>query len=78
MDWASYIFKQIHEFKTNAPSNTRMPYPILITKICRTQGASSEKYKENGWLEPGIINSTVLTKSMSQSRVPRTALGGIT
>ncbi|KAF7116035.1 hypothetical protein RHSIM_RhsimUnG0040400 [Rhododendron simsii] len=30
---------------------------------------------ENGRLEPRIINSSVLTKSMSQSRVPRAALG---
>ncbi|KAF7133347.1 hypothetical protein RHSIM_Rhsim09G0090100 [Rhododendron simsii] len=30
---------------------------------------------ENGRLEPGIINSSILTKSMSQSRVPRAAPG---
>jgi hypothetical protein len=76
VDWASYIFLQIVEFKTSAPLNTRMPYPCLITKICRAQGATSEKFMENGRLEPGIINSAILAKSQSQSRHPRAAPGG--
>ncbi|KAF7149149.1 hypothetical protein RHSIM_Rhsim03G0134100 [Rhododendron simsii] len=32
------------------------------------QGATSEKFMENGRLERGIINSSILTKSMSQSK----------
>ncbi|KAI8551259.1 hypothetical protein RHMOL_Rhmol06G0171500 [Rhododendron molle] len=75
-DSASYIFKQIVEFKASAPTNSRMPFPYLITKICKEQGATASKYMEKSRLEPGIINITVLTKSMSQTRVPRATPAG--
>lgn len=70
-DWAKYIFKKMIEFKANAPAQTRMPFPCLVTKICKSSGVMSSKYAELERLKPGILNSTTLTKSISQSRVPR-------
>lgn len=77
IDWSAYIFKQLIEFKANAPTQTRMPFSCLITKICFDQGVSSvREYAELTKLESGIINSTILTKSISQSRIPRGMPGG--
>lgn len=76
IDWSAFIFKQLIEFKANVSPSTRMPYPCLITKICRRHGVAGQKYLEKTRLEPGIINKNILTKSVTQSQVPRGVLGG--
>ncbi|KAG5528688.1 hypothetical protein RHGRI_029382 [Rhododendron griersonianum] len=53
-----------------------MPFPCLIMKICKKYGVIEQKYAEKTKLEPGILNSSILTKSVSQSRVPRSLPGG--
>lgn len=75
-DWAKYIFKKMFEFKAIAPAQTRMPFPCLVTKICKSSGVRNGKYVELEKLNPGILNSTTLTKSISQSRVSRNIPGG--
>ncbi|KAF7131954.1 hypothetical protein RHSIM_Rhsim09G0079300 [Rhododendron simsii] len=67
-DWAKYIFQQMVEFKANVPTQTRMPYPCMVTKICLEKGVPRDAYEEWGKLEPGIINSSILTRSASQVR----------
>lgn len=75
-NWVEYIFGQIVEFKIVAALQTRMPYPCLIKKICRKYGVTGQKYAEKTKLEPGVINSNILTRSTSQSRAPRNLPGG--
>lgn len=71
-----YIFGQIIESKTVAALQMRMPYLCLITKICRKYRVTGQKNAEKPKLEPGIINSSILTKSVSQSQVPRSLPSG--
>lgn len=67
IDESAYIFKQLIEFKANVSFSIGMPYLCLITKICRAHEVTEQKYMDNNRLEPGIINSSILTQSVSQS-----------
>ncbi|KAF7152003.1 hypothetical protein RHSIM_Rhsim01G0146700 [Rhododendron simsii] len=71
IDWLASIFKQLIEFKANVSLSIRMSYPCLITKICRRYRVTGQKYLDKAKLEPAVINNSILTKSVSQSRVPR-------
>ncbi|KAG5527973.1 hypothetical protein RHGRI_028787 [Rhododendron griersonianum] len=45
-DWARYIFVKIVELR-DASTNTRLPFPVLISAICRAvEGLASKYFKE--------------------------------
>lgn len=75
-DWAKYIYGQMVDFKVYVALNTRMPFPCLVTKICLSQGVTSNKYASPELLGPGVINNTILMKSISQSKGPMNVPGG--
>ncbi|KAF7138058.1 hypothetical protein RHSIM_Rhsim07G0191700 [Rhododendron simsii] len=45
-----------------------MPFPCLVTAICLAQKVPASKFGEREKLNPGDINSSILTRSISQSR----------
>lgn len=69
-DWALFIYSKIIDFR-DAPTQTRMPFPCLITAIARDSGLQGAKWFNNDPLVPGPIDSTILTKSIAQSRGAR-------
>jgi hypothetical protein len=71
-DWALFIYSKIIDFR-DAPTQTRMPFPCLITAIARDSGLQGAKWFNNDPLVPGPIDSTILTKSIAQSRGVRGA-----
>ena len=70
-DWADFIFEQICLFKGFTSQKTRIPYPCLITSICRDQNFPAKKVKPTALLSPGII--TMKTVNMSDAQVKRKA-----
>ena len=69
-DWALFIYSKIIDFR-DAPTQTRMPFPCLITAIARDSGLSGAKWFNNDPLVPGAIDITILTKSRAQTRGAR-------
>ena len=69
-DWALFIYTKIIDFR-DAPTQTRMPFPCLITDIARDSGLTGSKWFNNDPLIPGPIDSTILTKSIAQTRGTR-------
>jgi len=69
-DWALFIYSKIIDFR-DAPTQTRMPFPCLITAIARGSGLVGTKWFKNDPLSPGPIDITILTKSIVQSRGAR-------
>ncbi|KAG5516000.1 hypothetical protein RHGRI_036892 [Rhododendron griersonianum] len=63
-DWARYIFVKIVEFR-DASTNTRMPFPVLISSICRAEEGLASKYFKNDEAHPGDIDSSILQKRPS-------------
>ncbi|KAG5535924.1 hypothetical protein RHGRI_023637 [Rhododendron griersonianum] len=51
-DWARYIFVKIVEFR-DASTNTRLPFPVLISAICRAVEGLASKYFKNDEAHPG-------------------------
>ncbi|KAG5561559.1 hypothetical protein RHGRI_004564 [Rhododendron griersonianum] len=72
-DWARYIFIKIVEFE-DASTNTRLPFPILISSICKAEEGLASKYFKNDEAHPGDIDSSILQKSAAHSKGRRGAL----
>ncbi|KAF7148883.1 hypothetical protein RHSIM_Rhsim03G0106900 [Rhododendron simsii] len=53
-----------------------MDQPIQPGATIGVQRMAGQKHMETTKLEPGVINSSILTRSMSQSRAPRNLPGG--
>ncbi|KAG5554528.1 hypothetical protein RHGRI_012171 [Rhododendron griersonianum] len=66
-DWARYIFIKIVEFR-DASTNTRLPFPVLISTICRAEEGLAFKYFKNDEPHPGDIDSSILQKSAAHSK----------
>lgn len=69
-DWARYIFVKIVEFR-DAATNTRLPFPVLISVICRAEEGLASKYFKNNEAHPGDIDSSILQKSAAHSKGKR-------
>ncbi|KAF7148718.1 hypothetical protein RHSIM_Rhsim03G0044100 [Rhododendron simsii] len=67
VDWAKFIFNQLIDFKNDTISTARMPFPCMITTLCKQQGVKGNDYKKMERLDPGPITSTFLKKSKSRS-----------
>lgn len=65
-DWAQFIFIKMIEFR-DAPTNTRLLFPCLISTIARASGQLASKYWKNDDLLPGAISLTTLRMSEAQS-----------
>lgn len=75
-DWARFIFLKMVEFR-DAPTQTRMPFPCLISAIVRAAdqgGQLAAKYYRNDELSPGPIDSSNLKRSAAHSSGARSAL----
>ncbi|KAG5563896.1 hypothetical protein RHGRI_000177 [Rhododendron griersonianum] len=72
-DWAQYIFTKIIEFR-DAPTQTRMPFPCLISAIGRATGELGQKWFKNDELKPDAIDVSLIRKSVAQSSGQRSAL----
>ncbi|KAG5531042.1 hypothetical protein RHGRI_025857 [Rhododendron griersonianum] len=72
-DWARYIFVKIVEFR-DVSTNTRLPFPVLISTICRAEEGLASKYFKNDEPHPGDIDSSILQKSAAHSKGRRGAL----
>ncbi|KAF7139127.1 hypothetical protein RHSIM_Rhsim07G0099400 [Rhododendron simsii] len=71
VDWAKFIFHQLIDFKNDTISTARMPFPCMITTLCKQQGVKGNDYKKMECLDPGPITSTFLKKSKSRSSTPK-------
>lgn len=65
-DWAVHYYMGIIEFR-GANQAARLPYPCLITRICRSQMNNPIAYSKNDKLEPGNLNRSVLAWSAAQA-----------
>ncbi|KAG5543603.1 hypothetical protein RHGRI_016374 [Rhododendron griersonianum] len=60
--------------ETDASTNTRLPFPVLISAICRAVEGIASKYFKNDEAHPGDIDSSILQKSAAHSKGRRGAL----
>ncbi|KAG5531041.1 hypothetical protein RHGRI_025857 [Rhododendron griersonianum] len=60
--------------ETNYPVLTRLPFPVLISTICRAEEGLASKYFKNDEPHPGDIDSSILQKSAAHSKGRRGAL----
>jgi hypothetical protein len=65
-DWALHLYLDMIEFR-GVNQRARLPYPCLITRICRDQLGNPEEHKKNDKLEPGNLNRSVLARSAAQT-----------
>ncbi|KAG5531040.1 hypothetical protein RHGRI_025857 [Rhododendron griersonianum] len=63
----------IVEFR-DVSTNTRLPFPVLISTICRAEEGLASKYFKNDEPHPGDIDSSILQKSAAHSKGRRGAL----
>jgi hypothetical protein len=66
-DWALFIFGEMVDFR-DLSKNVRMPFPCLVTSILRRDGIAGTRFSANDRLDPGTMDSTILTRSIAQSR----------
>ncbi|KAF7113877.1 hypothetical protein RHSIM_RhsimUnG0105600 [Rhododendron simsii] len=69
VDWAKFIFHQLIDFKNSTISTARMPFPCMITTICKQQGVKGNDYKKMERLDPGPITGAFLKKSKPRSGI---------
>lgn len=70
VDWAKFIVNQLVDFKNNTISSTRMPFPCMITVLCKKHGVKSSVYNKKERLDPGAITGSFLKKSKPRSISP--------
>ena len=66
-DWALFIFGEMVDFRA-VSKNVRMPFPCLVTSILRRDGVPGTRFYTNDRLDPGTMDSTILTRSIAQAR----------
>ncbi|KAH7848410.1 hypothetical protein Vadar_002423 [Vaccinium darrowii] len=72
-DAAEWIFRQLLDFKFNVPSTAQMPFPCMITALCKNAGVQGLSYNHLEELRPGVINKGTFNRSKSQSKTPSTS-----
>ncbi|KAF7127953.1 hypothetical protein RHSIM_Rhsim11G0004200 [Rhododendron simsii] len=71
VDWAKFIFNQWVDFKNNTITSAQIPFPCMVTALCKEQGVKSLIYDKKERLEPGAISGAFLKKSKPRSSAPR-------
>ncbi|KAF7112845.1 hypothetical protein RHSIM_RhsimUnG0187100 [Rhododendron simsii] len=69
-DAALWIFYQVHNFQAESQNTARMPFPCMISKICKSQKVRGPRYAHLEPLKPGPLDASFVTKSKSQSHDP--------
>lgn len=68
VDYAQWIFRQLVEFRTQAMSHTKMPFPVMISEICKDSDAKRLSNEKLEPLKPGPLNASSEAKSKSSSK----------
>ncbi|KAH7833887.1 hypothetical protein Vadar_010783 [Vaccinium darrowii] len=72
-DAAEWIFRQLLDFKFNVPSTAQMPFPCMLTTLCKNAGVQGSSYNHLEELRPGVINKGTFNRSKSKSKAPSTS-----
>ncbi|KAG5535685.1 hypothetical protein RHGRI_023447 [Rhododendron griersonianum] len=69
-DAALWIFYQVYNFQAESQNSARMPFPCMISKICKSQKVRGPRFAHLEPLKPGALDASFVTKSKSQSHDP--------
>ncbi|KAI8542990.1 hypothetical protein RHMOL_Rhmol08G0183700 [Rhododendron molle] len=64
-DAALWIFYQVHNFQVESQNSARMPFPCMISKICKSQKVRGPRFAFLEPLKPDPLDTSSVTKSKS-------------
>ncbi|KAF7143714.1 hypothetical protein RHSIM_Rhsim05G0183400 [Rhododendron simsii] len=67
IDIARFIFFQIINFQADNQDSSRMPFPCMITALCKNQGVTGQMYTSLEFGKPGPLDISSWNKSKSKS-----------
>lgn len=70
IDIARFIFFQIVNFQVDNQESSRMPFPCMISALCKKQGVTGQMYTPLEFGRPGSLDISSWNKSKSKSHRP--------
>ncbi|KAG5533021.1 hypothetical protein RHGRI_027307 [Rhododendron griersonianum] len=67
---ASEIEEEEEEIDAESQNSARMPFPCMISKICKSQKVRGPRFAHLEPLKPGALDASFVSKSKSQSHDP--------
>ncbi|KAI8555021.1 hypothetical protein RHMOL_Rhmol05G0141700 [Rhododendron molle] len=63
VDWAMFIFTQLCDFRDNTLIPANMPFPYMITSLCKEKGVRGEAYEKLEELSPSPFDENSLSQT---------------